>query len=87
MFSLAMWLALPTFVFSIVIMWGSFQSMFSGKSIRGFLPFFFLGFVLSFYTGAIVFELFYDSLWVVLESSILASLIWILVNIRRENLW
>jgi hypothetical protein len=81
------WLAAPAFVFSIVIMWESMRAMLSKKSIREFLPFFLLSMVLSFYGGAIVFEVFYGSLWMVLELSILICLIWILINIKRKLLW
>lgn len=86
MFNAAVWLAIPTFIFAIVIMWESMNSMLSGKSISDFLSFFLLGLALAFYTGAIMFSLLFAFLWVILEFAILLSLIWILVNIWREGL-
>lgn len=86
MFNQVMWLAIPTFIFSIIIMWESFQSMIHGKSIKNFLPFFCLTLALSFYAGAISFELFFNSLWAILESAILLSLVWIFINIWRNRL-
>lgn len=81
------WLAAPAFVFSIIIMWSSMRAMLSEESIREFLPFFFLSMALSFYGGAIVFKVFYGSLWTVIESFILICLIWILINVRRKLSW
>lgn len=79
-----LWLAIPTFVFSLVIMWESVNSMLEGKSIRDFFAFFALSVALSIYTGAIILELFFEFLWMGLESLVLVSLIWILVDIWRE---
>ena len=82
----AIWLAMPTLIFSIVIMWESIVSMLFRKSISDFLSFFLLSVVLALYTGAIVFELFFNSIWMALESAILLNLIWVFVNIWREDL-
>lgn len=74
------------FLFSGIILWASMRSMISKKSISSFLPFFFLGFVLSFFAVSMAFELFLTSVWILLESSILLCIIWILINIWRESL-
>lgn len=84
MFNPILWLAFPTFLFSIVIMWISMRAILSENSIRDFLSFFFLSITLIFYAGAIVFEMFYEKLWLVFEFFILISLVWISIDIRRK---
>ena len=86
MLSSVLLLSLPAFLFSAVIAWLSMHAMLSKNSIREFLPFFFLSVALMFYAGAIAFEVFYDNFWLILEFSILISLIWIFINIRRKLL-
>jgi hypothetical protein len=78
-------LVVITFLFSGIILWVSLENMISKKSISSFLPFFFLGLVLSFYAATIAFELFFTSVWALLESSVLLSLVWIFINIWRNN--
>jgi len=82
----AIGLAATALVFSLVILWTSISSMLDGKSIGKFLSFFFLGIVLSYYGAVILFELFFDWAWVVVESAILLCLVWVFVDIWREHL-
>lgn len=82
-----MLLAVAMLVFAIIILWISVRDMVSKKSIYDFLPFFLLGLILSFYSAAIIFELFFDVVWMIPESMIFVVLIWILVNIWREGSW
>ena len=86
MVSHTIWLVIPAVLFSIIILRESFRNRIDAKSIRHFLSFFLLGLVLSFYAGAIVFEIFFDPLWVTLELAILLNLIWIFVDIWRRVL-
>lgn len=86
MLNTALLLAITTMAFSVIVLWVTIHNMLSGKSIKNFLPFFLLGIILSFYAGAIMFELFFSSIWVVLESMILLSLVWIFINIWRQSL-
>lgn len=82
-----MLLAISMFVFALVILWISVKNMISRKSIYSFLPFFLLGFILSFYGSVIIFELFFDVIWMIFESMVFVVLLWIFINIWRESLW
>lgn len=82
----ATWIAVTVLLFSLITLWMSEKEMISRKSIRSFLPFFLLGFILAFYGAAILFEFFFNVTWFFLEFMIFASLIWILVDIWRESL-
>lgn len=71
--------------FALIILWETAVAMLKKRKISGFLPFFLLGIILSFYSSFILFETFLNQVWLILESLILFNLIWILVSIRRKN--
>ena len=85
MFNELIVLGFVSILFSAIIFWISAHSMILKKSISDFLPFFFIGIILSFSTGFLFFEYFENWSWFLIEFTILVNLVWIFINLWRNS--
>lgn len=86
MFDMSFILIIFSFGFSVILLWQSVRSMLSGRSIIDFLPFFILGFAISFYTAALIFMSEFDYISWIFHYVVFVTLVWIFINFWRDGL-